>query len=115
MVAWEATALPLGYTRSVAKLYARDQVDVKFGIDSQCYNFYMEDTNINELSDREIEILKLVATGASNKEIATKLSISPNPVKVHLRNIYKKTKVNNKMVLILTFIDYINRTYDKND
>lgn len=50
-------------------------------------------TDQNELSDREIEILKLVATGASNKEIAYKLSISPNTVKVHLKNIFAKIGV----------------------
>jgi DNA-binding CsgD family transcriptional regulator/N-acetylneuraminic acid mutarotase len=46
-----------------------------------------------ELTEREKEILRLVATGTSNKDIAHQLFISSNTVKVHLRNIFTKIGV----------------------
>ncbi len=45
------------------------------------------------LSEREIEIIELVAEGLTNREIATRVFLSPNTVKVHLRNIFSKTGV----------------------
>lgn len=47
----------------------------------------------NQLSEREREILRLVATGLSNQQIALQLGISPNTVKVHLRNVFGKINV----------------------
>ena len=49
------------------------------------------------LTQREIEILRLVCMGAKNEEIADRVFISLNTVKTHLYNIYKKIKVKNRL------------------
>lgn len=46
-----------------------------------------------ELSDRELEVLKFIATGASNTEIAAQLVISEKTVKSHVSNILSKLQV----------------------
>ena len=51
------------------------------------------------LSDREVEVVNLVARGDTNKEIADTLVIAENTVKVHLRNIYGKLSLRNRQEL----------------
>lgn len=49
------------------------------------------------LTDRETEVLRLVVSGLTNKEIADQLSISLNTVKTHLKTIFEKLAVTNRM------------------
>jgi len=56
---------------------------------------------VEPLSDREIEILKQVATGASNKEIAANFVIAEGTVKNHLTNILRKLEVQDRAQAVL--------------
>jgi two-component system NarL family response regulator len=49
------------------------------------------------LTDREVEVLRLVAKGLSNKEIAAELVIAENTVKNHVRNILEKLQLKSRM------------------
>jgi DNA-binding NarL/FixJ family response regulator len=60
-----------------------------------------ENALVEPLSNREIEILRLVATGASNKEIATNLVIAEGTVKNHLTSILGKMEVKDRMQAVL--------------
>jgi DNA-binding NarL/FixJ family response regulator len=51
------------------------------------------------LSLREIEVLSLISIGATNREIAQKLYIAVNTVKVHLKNILDKLQLRNRQQL----------------
>ena len=49
------------------------------------------------LSEREIEIVRLVAKGFSNDELAERLHLSPDTVKAHLRHVYEKLGVESRV------------------
>lgn len=49
------------------------------------------------LSPRECEILEMLASGASNKELARALGISPNTVKTHVARVYEKLDVDRRI------------------
>lgn len=52
------------------------------------------------LSERESEVLKLVAKGYVNKEIAQKLCISPATVGTHIKNLYRKLAVHSRVQVV---------------
>lgn len=51
---------------------------------------------LSSLTQRELEVLKLIAEGMFNKEIAAKLNISERTVKNHISNIFKKIEVSDR-------------------
>ncbi|MDG9853845.1 LuxR C-terminal-related transcriptional regulator [Pseudomonas nitroreducens] len=55
------------------------------------------------LTDRELDVIRLVLSGCSNKETAAKLDISSETVKVHRRHVYAKLKVKSQAELFKIF------------
>ena len=54
-----------------------------------------------QLTPREMQVLKLVAQGLNNKDIAEKLFISENTVKNHIRNILDKLHLHSRMEAVV--------------
>lgn len=55
---------------------------------------------IESLTDRERNLLRFVAAGLTNQELADRLSVSTNTVKWHLRNIFEKLRIRNRVQAI---------------
>ena len=49
------------------------------------------------LTEREVEVLKVLATGAKNSDIARSLNLSPHTIKTHIYNIFKKINASNRL------------------
>lgn len=60
----------------------------------------VETDSLGQLTEREKEILLFLAKGVSNLEIANRLFVSANTVKFHLKNIYSKLAVSNRLQAI---------------
>lgn len=59
-------------------------------------------TGMDALSDREIEVLDLMAKGVSNKDIADQLSITQSTVKTHVTSIFQKLNVTTRTEAVTT-------------
>jgi DNA-binding NarL/FixJ family response regulator len=57
-----------------------------------------------KLTDREMEVLRLVAKGSSNRDIARVLFISENTVKNHVRNILEKLQIHSRMEAVMVAV-----------
>ena len=70
------------------QVYPTEQVQVNIG-----------NTNSTEFTEREIEILRELVSGASNKEIGEKLCIDASTVKMHISNMLSKTGFHSRLEL----------------
>ncbi|MGQ0286866.1 two-component system response regulator NarL [Pasteurellaceae bacterium 22721_9_1] len=61
---------------------------------------------IYSLTDREMDVLQLIATGLSNKQIAGKLFISEETVKVHIRNLLRKLNVHSRVAATVLYLEH---------
>lgn len=60
---------------------------------------------LDSLTEREMGVLSLIATGLSNKQIATKLFISEETVKVHIRNLLRKLNVHSRVAATVLYFE----------
>ena len=63
---------------------------------------------IYSLTDREMDVLRLIATGLSNKQIAGQLFISEETVKVHIRNLLRKLNVHSRVAATVLYFKHQN-------
>jgi LuxR family maltose regulon positive regulatory protein len=80
------------YVNQLLQAFPIDELEqVELSVSQVSVSSYIE-----PLSEREIEVLQLIAEGLTNPEIATRLILSLYTVKTHTRNIYSKLGVNNR-------------------
>ena len=73
----------------------------EFATDGQARRRRAQQVPAPRLTERELEVLKLVARGLNNRDIAKELFISENTVKNHIRNILEKLQLHSRMEAVV--------------
>jgi DNA-binding NarL/FixJ family response regulator len=96
-------AVPL-LIQCVRKVYAGDRWLERHSIGRALEKMLRREAGTREvtqlLTSRELEIVRLAASGLRNKEIASKLAISEGTVKIHLHRSYEKLQVDSRIALL---------------
>ena len=74
-----------------------DEMQLQINEKHDCSKFSEDKIKEFDLSDRETEVLNLISQGFKNSEIAEKLFVSQNTIKTHIKNIYVKLDVKNRV------------------
>ena len=77
-----------------AKLFRRGSAPAQFEVNVKAQQTL-------GISARELEVLELLAAGQSNKEIASRLNVSPNTVKTHVARLYEKLEAKRRTEAVL--------------
>ncbi|MCK4960617.1 MAG: response regulator transcription factor [Planctomycetes bacterium] len=59
------------------------------------------------MGNRELQVARLVCQGLNNKEVADRLQIKHGTVKTHMRNIYRRLRVKNKIAMLLMLMEAV--------
>jgi len=103
---WKAGGAPMSRTiaQRVVQSFHQDSQPRAKHEDPQPTEGLSPKPALEVLSDRERDILDLIAEGLLNKEIADRLNIAGGTVKQHNYNIYRKLNVNNRVEAIRKYL-----------
>ncbi|OBW94039.1 response regulator [Gallibacterium genomosp. 3] len=87
------------------KRIAEGQVVLSDAVKQRLLEQHASNDPLQLLTDREMDVLKLIATGLSNKQIATQLFISEETVKVHIRNLLRKLNVHSRVAATVLYLE----------
>lgn len=87
------------------KKIAEGQVVLSDTVKQRLLEQHSSNDPLQLLTDREMDVLKLIATGLSNKQIASQLFISEETVKVHIRNLLRKLNVHSRVAATVLYLE----------
>ncbi len=88
------------------KKIAEGQVVLSDAVKQRLLDNHSANDPLQLLTDREMDVLKLIATGLSNKQIANQLFISEETVKVHIRNLLRKLNVHSRVAATVLYLEH---------
>ncbi|QUW23300.1 hypothetical protein JSQ81_07125 [Sporosarcina sp. Marseille-Q4063] len=87
------STIPIDYVKKIMSIFTEEQSAL--GLNSEKKN------PLHGLTPRELEVLKLLTTGLSNRKIADELFLSPGTVRIYLSNIYAKLQVKSRTQAVI--------------
>lgn len=91
---------------SQIKKIAQGEVILSDSIKNLLIERHSSQDPIYSLTEREMDVLQLIATGLSNKQIAGQLFISEETVKVHIRNLLRKLNVHSRVAATVLYLEH---------